>query len=289
MSKLLFILLTLFLSCSTPQKEKQELTLTSLESAKTNEFSNENNVQRISNSCPPLGDYEIKISNSKYKGKKFKSIAYESTYNQEYNVPIINEYELKKSNLCQKTHDRYCSDCFVSCSPLTNELVKSNFKKNGYHIGHLAPDRSFSYDKELQKKTYCFENIAKMLVNLNTGRWLTMEYCERYWAVKNKHIKVFNISHIHDVVKNENKKVQIPSGFQKVILTMDENCHLNYSSFYAKNSRDEKGLAELQKAPENLNVSFYLKGEKQNAKKSNDFIKTLGMCDRSFKFEDACI
>ena len=134
------------------------------------------------------------------------------SYNEELEQPNWVEYVVKNR---PKIVDRGSMDFYKESKIHTSD--DSDYYKNEWDKGHLAPAASFSDSYERLKMTFSYLNCALQYDDLNRGEWAQLESMEREWSKTYGDIKVrveliFSDGHI--VLPTG---AHVPTGFVKQI------------------------------------------------------------------------
>ncbi|HOY32405.1 MAG TPA: DNA/RNA non-specific endonuclease [Bacteroidales bacterium] len=142
---------------------------------------------------------------------------YALSYNKKYKQANWVSYKLTSQMLKNKTGrtDDFRADPEAGADAATPQ----DYKKSGYHRGHLCPAGDMKFSEDAMSETFLMTNISPQDADFDAGIWRELEEQIRDWAREHKELHittgpVFG-KHIKTIGRNN---VAVPEYFFKVIL-----------------------------------------------------------------------
>lgn len=166
--------------------------------------------------------------------KKYYSLSYNKKYKQANWV----SYKLTSQMLKNKTGrtDDFRADPEAGYYAATPE----DYKRSGYHRGHLCPAGDMKFSKDAMSETFLMTNISPQDAAFDGGVWRELEEQVRDWAKKHKELYITAGPVFGKNVKTIGRnKIAVPEYFFKVILDYKEP-DLKGIGFIFKNENDQE-------------------------------------------------
>lgn len=204
---LLIILLSLIISCSTPQ---QQVELDKPAAA----------IQILENVNVTMG---IPVDNDSTDDYIIMRPQYVLSYNPKKNVANWVSWNLNSS--WYGDVPRYSGN-FITDTALPdtfNKVKHSDYTNSGYDRGHMVRSEERTRTVEDNKSTFLLTNILPQRPDLNREVWLNLEnYCEELCKKENKELFVIagGIFHSQNKIKDV---IAVPDSFFKIIVMLNRD------------------------------------------------------------------
>lgn len=147
---------------------------------------------------------------------------YHLSYNQKTNCPNWVAWELTSDEVNSKTVQR--SDDFKADPqvPLQNQIDGNAYKHSGYDRGHMCPAADMRWSADAMSDCFYMSNICPQTGVLNQKWWEHLESASRRWATQEGIVYICCGPLFNDTSETigKEKKIMVPSGFFKVILSL---------------------------------------------------------------------
>lgn len=140
------------------------------------------------------------------------------SFNPEHHQPnyVVWELTAQKAEGTLARNSKFRPDPSVAgCATL------DDYRNSGYSRGHMAPAGDMKWSSEAMLDSHFLTNMCPQTVQLNGGRWATLESKCREWALRDSAIVIITGPILSDKLTRTigESRVTVPDRFFKVILS----------------------------------------------------------------------
>lgn len=153
---------------------------------------------------------------------------YISVYNLSTQVPRQVEWTLRASdlgNVKRETQWRFTQDVPHVLAHASHD----DYKRSGYHRGHLCPAADRSSSTQAMKATFAMSNVCPQLPSVNVGTWKQTENLCRAYALRYDSVQVIACPvFLHrDTAQIGKAPIYVPHAFFKAVWVASTDSVLN--------------------------------------------------------------
>lgn len=201
-------------------------------------------------SLPPTYSYN-QLTEKTYSlcYREFAVLYSSKTKNPVYSAEHLTSEKVKGSKLIGRVDD-FHEELAID----VKDRVRDNtYYRTGYDRGHMTPAGDMS-NRLAQNESFSLANMAPQTPTLNRGSWKRLENYTRSLASKHREIYVITGPVFDGIPSYIRKRVQIPSGFYKIV-TIPSN--QKTTVYYADNNSSGKvSVVNLSQIETLTNLQF---------------------------------
>lgn len=182
--------------------------------------------------CSPLRSVpkDLVVSPRGHHSKVVNHHNYSLAYSKRRHTPNWVSWQLTCDEVLNKNVGRSNNFAGDPTVRTRHRVESANYRGTGYDRGHMAPAGDMRFSQQAMEECFYMTNMCPQLHDFNAGCWAALEDTCRKWACSENEIYIVcgpvfkdkrHFERLND--KSERaKRVAIPDGFFKVVLSLRE-------------------------------------------------------------------